>query len=95
MGVAARYETSNPLRFEILCKPKALETSLHIPKIDCSAEENLVRLKLKDLQDIGKPEFDLPGRSLIIQHQGPAQEVFAAVESLGFGARMVSSRFGF
>lgn len=69
----------------------AYKTRLEIPKMDCSAESNLVEMNLKDVPGVGKLDFHLPSRSLTVHHQGPVQEVFAAVEKLGFGARMVST----
>jgi Co/Zn/Cd efflux system component len=66
-------------------------TKLHIPKMDCSAEASLVEMRLKEVVGIGRLDFDLPNRSLSVHHAGPVQEVIAAVDTLGFGARLISS----
>ncbi|MDO7231309.1 cation transporter [Acinetobacter nosocomialis] len=63
----------------------------HIPKMDCSAEEQMVRMTLSSLTNIDMLIFDLPNRSLKVRHSGEANEITAKLENLGFGAKLNKS----
>ncbi|MBW3035084.1 cation transporter, partial [Acinetobacter baumannii] len=63
----------------------------HIPKMDCSAEEQMVRMTLSSLANIDKLIFDLPNRSLKVRHSGEVNEITAKLENLGFGAKLNKS----
>jgi hypothetical protein len=45
----------------------------HIPGMDCPSEEQMIRLRLADAQ-VATMAFDLPGRSLVIDHGGLATD---------------------
>ena len=38
--------------------------------MDCPSEENLIRMKLEDIPDIEKLDFDIHNRTLTIYHEG-------------------------
>lgn len=38
--------------------------------MDCPSEENLIRMKLQNIEGIAKQEFDLKGRVLTVYHTG-------------------------
>ena len=62
-------------------------TTYRIEQMDCSAEEQMVRMKLEDVDRIQRLTFDLPERRLIVYHAGDAADVTAALQDLGLGAR--------
>ncbi|HFX6352875.1 TPA: cation transporter, partial [Acinetobacter baumannii] len=57
-----------------------------IPKMDCSAEEQMVRMTLSSLVNVKRLVFDLPNRNLKVMHNGESNEITAKLEALGFGA---------
>ncbi len=57
--------------------------------MDCPAEEQLVRIKLADLEDVRGLTFDLAGRTLIVYHIGSRQEISEALQSLNLGSHEV------
>jgi cation transport ATPase len=59
-----------------------------IPKMDCSAEEQMVRMTLSSLVDVKRLVFDLPNRNLKVLHNGENNEITAKLEALGFGAKL-------
>lgn len=59
-----------------------------IPKMDCSAEEQMVRMTLSSLVNVKRLVFDLPNRNLKVMHNGKSNEITAKLEALGFGAKL-------
>jgi len=64
-------------------------TRYHVEKMDCAAEERLVRMALADVEGVGPLRFDLPTRRLEVIHEGDASRVTEALGGLGLGAREV------
>src|SRR5690606_22235609 len=64
-------------------------TTYHIEKMDCAAEERLVRMRLEGFDGVARLVFDLPARRLDVYHTGDAAALTAALEGLGLGARVV------
>lgn len=62
-----------------------------VPKMDCAAEERMIRLALEPLSEVAALAFDLPGRRLQVFHHGEITPIVARLESLGLGARLESS----
>ena len=62
-------------------------TAYHVEKMDCAAEERLVRMALADVPGVGPLRFDLPARRVVVVHQGDAAPVTDALTGLGLGAR--------
>ena len=61
----------------------------HIARMDCAAEEQLVRMALSDVDGINRIEFDSDQRDVLIDHQSSADTIDAALQSLDLGARHV------
>jgi Co/Zn/Cd efflux system component len=59
-----------------------------IPKMDCAAEEQLVRMALDDVAEVQRLSFDLPGRTLTVWHVGPADPLSSKLVPLGLGAAL-------
>ncbi|MCB1909273.1 MAG: cation transporter [Rhodocyclaceae bacterium] len=63
---------------------------LRVPGMDCPSEEQLIRLRLADAA-VSAMVFDLPGRRLVIDHDGDPSEIMRRLEPLGFGAELLRS----
>lgn len=63
-------------------------TVFHVPKMDCVAEEAIVRTALDGAEGIRRLEFDLPARSLTVWHAGDAGAVLQRLDELQLGARL-------
>ncbi|WP_423838620.1 cation transporter [Thauera propionica] len=61
-----------------------------IPGMDCPAEEQMIRLRLADAP-VTTLRFDLPGRTLIVDHGGEAAAILSRLLPLGYGAVLVES----
>lgn len=62
-----------------------------IPQMDCSSEEQLIRMKLANISQIQQLKFDLPQRKLTVWHQDRAEEITTALESLRLGAECLQT----
>jgi copper chaperone CopZ len=67
------------------------KSTFAVPKMDCSAEENLIRMAVADERGIGWLSFDLQNRQLTVVHQGDPQELLRRLEPLNLGASLASS----
>ena len=64
---------------------------VEIPRMDCGAEEQLVRAALEGQGGVVRLSFDLPARALTAWHRGDPGEIVARLSPLGLGQRLVSS----
>ena len=62
-----------------------------IPKMDCAAEEQLVRLALDGVDEVRQLSFDLAGRTLTVWHDGEIRLVSAKLDPLGLGSALSES----
>lgn len=62
-----------------------------ISKMDCAAEEQLIRLKLQDVAQIKQLQFDIPGRRLEILHSGETSQIAELIDSLKLGSTLLST----
>jgi len=60
----------------------------HVPKMDCAAEEQLVRMALDGAAGVRGLSFDLPGRTLSVWHEGEARLIGEKLEPLSLGATL-------
>ena len=63
-----------------------------ISKMDCPSEENLIRMKLKDIPDIANLDFDIPNRTLTIYHDGNIDKIEEFIIDLDLGGKKISSK---
>ena len=68
-----------------------LKTTFHIPKMDCSAEEALIRMKLSGTPGVRALEFNLPNRKLVVTHTSDPGTVHGHLETLGLGAQVIGT----
>ncbi len=59
--------------------------------MDCSAEEQMVRMKLEPLSQIERLSFDLPARSLVVYHQNEVDPIQESLGSLGLGEALIKT----
>jgi Co/Zn/Cd efflux system component len=67
------------------------KTTFEVPKMDCAAEERLVRIALEGLPGIRHIDADLAARRLTIVHEDTAAEVEAALRPLNLHARLLDT----
>lgn len=63
----------------------------NIPKMDCAAEEQLIRMKLEGNPAINRLGFDLAQRRLDVFHSGPVEPLAQTLDSLRLGSNLVNS----
>ncbi|MCK9362969.1 MAG: cation transporter [Syntrophales bacterium] len=68
-----------------------LKTTFNISRMDCPAEEQMIRMKLAGLTDIQSLQFDIPGRRLEVCHAGSYDSILTALGSLQLDTKFVSS----
>ena len=66
-------------------------TTFSIPRMDCAAEERMVRVALEGRPGIEGMEPDLVARRLAVYHRGEPESVLAALQPLGLGTRLLAS----
>lgn len=67
------------------------KTTYKISKMDCSSEENIVRMKLEGFENIKALYFDIPQRKLEVIHSDNDRLISAAIESLQFDSKLIST----
>lgn len=68
--------------------PPVFQSRFLLPKMDCSSEENLVRMAMGGKEGIHTLDFNLPARELRVVHTAPADQVLAALTPLNLGATL-------
>ena len=66
------------------------KSTIHISKMDCPSEENMIRMKL-DGQEFVKLDFDIPNRNLHVYHESEINPIYEAVNDLNLGASLINS----
>ena len=65
------------------------QTTYHIEKMDCAAEEQMVRMRIEHIEGVHRLTFDLPARRLDVFHTADRPGLTGALEDLGLGAREI------
>ena len=60
-----------------------------VPKMDCTAEETLVRMALAGHNEVRLVDVDLGTRRVTVLHDGPSRAVDEALSSLSLGAQLI------
>ena len=68
------------------------KTTYKISKMDCSSEESIVRMKLGGFENIKALQFDILQRKLDVMHTGNAEPISAAIDSLQFNSKLISTQ---
>lgn len=67
------------------------QSVFYIPKMDCAAEEQLIRMKLDDNPAVKSLRFDLPGRKLEVFHEDNVIPIEQSLNELNLGSKLVST----
>jgi Co/Zn/Cd efflux system component len=67
------------------------KTTFKISKMDCSTEEQMIRMKLDGLTVIKSLDFDIPNRKLTILHTDDFEPIFLQLDSLNFDTSVLES----
>jgi Co/Zn/Cd efflux system component len=62
--------------------------TFRVPQMDCAAEEQLVRMKLADQDDVKRLAFDLDARTVVVTHSGDGAAIERAMRELNLGASL-------
>ena len=63
-----------------------------VPKMDCPAEEGMIRMALENLSQPLALEFDIPARKVRVFHNDTVDEIRSVMEGLGLGASLQSTQ---
>lgn len=67
-------------------------TSFYIEHMDCSSEEQLIRLRLQNHDGVARLEFDLGRRQLDVVHRSDPDAIANTLAPLNLGARRIAHR---
>lgn len=67
------------------------KTIFKIEQMDCPSEENLIRMKLQNIEGIVKQEYDLKGRTMTVYHTADYQVIEQQLATLNLGSHFVES----
>lgn len=68
-----------------------MKTSFKVTRMDCAAEESLVRMKLDGIPTISRLDVDLAERSVTVYHEGGPEPIEEALDALDLGSRLVET----
>ncbi|ANS22472.1 cation transporter [Acinetobacter baumannii] len=79
--------------FSVASEPRVNKTQwvsyYHIPRMDCAAEEQMVRMALASYAEhIQELYFDLPARHLAVYHSTQDEKITQCLQRLGLGAEL-------
>ena len=60
-----------------------------VPKMDCTAEESLVRMALAGHDEVRQVNVDLGARRVTVLHDGPSGAIDEALRSLNLGSQLI------
>ncbi|WP_457644810.1 cation transporter [Pedobacter helvus] len=66
-------------------------STFQIKRMDCSAEEQMVRMKLSDIAGIERLDFDLANRKLEVYHSGSIEQIASAIHELNLNDTYIGS----
>lgn len=67
------------------------KTVFEIAKMDCPSEENLIRMKLNDIESVQNLDFDIENRKLTVYHVGQHNEIETAIHQLNLNSRLLET----
>jgi Co/Zn/Cd efflux system component len=67
------------------------KTIFEIAKMDCPSEENLIRIKLNDIDSVQNLDFDIKNRKLTVYHVGQLNEIETEIHQLNLNSRLLET----
>lgn len=71
-------------------KSNLTKSIYHIAKMDCAAEEQMIRLTLEHISGIKSLEFDLSNRTLIVLHSNDSDEITQRIDELELDSKLIT-----
>lgn len=68
-----------------------IKTVFAIPKMDCLAEERLIRMALEQKEGVTRLDFDLNSRQLTVLHNNVPEKLLNYLAPLGLDARLIET----
>lgn len=66
-------------------------STFEITQMDCPSEENLIRMKLDEIEGVAHLDFDIPNRTLLVYHSSDIEKINLAIQSLNLGGQLIST----
>ena len=63
----------------------------NIAQMDCPSEEQMIRMKLSEMEKIHQLEFDIPKRKLAVIHESDSKFILTSLEELKLNTTLVSN----
>jgi len=67
------------------------KTTFKVAQMDCSSEEQMIRMKLEDIKGIQLLDFDIPNRKLEVYYDDGFSEIEEALDSLNMSSSLEST----
>jgi Co/Zn/Cd efflux system component len=67
------------------------KTIFKIAKMDCPSEENLIRMKLSDMESVQHLDFDIENRKLTVYHVGQLNKIETAIHQLNLNSTLLET----
>ena len=67
------------------------KSTFNIPKMDCAAEENLIRIQLEEVPAVVQLQFDLNQRELVVFHEGSISMIEQFLDELRLGSKLLKT----
>jgi len=67
------------------------KTVVLVKGMDCTAEEQMVRMALSGSTGIRHLDFDLPNRKVTVLHENPVAELVSQISTAGLGSELVTT----
>ena len=67
------------------------KSTFHIAKMDCSAEEQMIRMKLEPYNEVKQLSFDIPNRKLEVYHTNEVDKIHQAISELKLSDHLEST----
>ena len=68
-----------------------IESTFRVAKMDCAAEEQLVRLSLEDLPPVASLQIDIPHRTVKVYHSGDSAPLLDTLDRLRLDTSLLES----
>ena len=77
----SHFAVSRPVR---ISKGQDMKkTTFRVSKMDCPSEEQMIRMRLGEFQNVYSMQFDIPDRRLDVYHTEDYKPIFEALDELG------------
>lgn len=70
-------------------RPPLERLTFAVPRMDCAAEEQLVRMHLAERDDVQRLAFDPAARTVVVTHSGDGATIERALRDLPLGASLI------